>query len=161
MLPRRSDWHLSSAVLASHHYRLRRRLLHFGFVALTFALSIARCWRWIADTAALVHRPAIVLAQVNMMLRGVAFMYPRGELHVSERPAASLAPHQPCSSASAHHIDRGASACTAATLDLADCASALPGILRVECGAGVTLHDQAQTIATEARKACSRASAFA
>jgi hypothetical protein len=94
-------------------YRLRRRLLRFGFVALTIASSIARWWRWIADTAALVHQPAIVLAQVNMRLRGVGFMCPR-ELQMSERPAASLTPHQPCRSVSAHSI--GVSACTAANL---------------------------------------------
>src|SRR5215471_4665068 len=113
--PRRSHRHLLSAVLASHHYRRRRRLLRFVFVALTIALSMARCWRWIADTAALVHQPAIVLAQVNMMLRGVGLMCPRGELQMSERPAASLTPHQPCSSALAHSIEEDASACTAAT----------------------------------------------
>ena len=126
-------------------YRLRRVfLLRFGFVALTIALRMARCWRWISDTAALVHHPAIVFAQVNMMLRGVVFMCPRGELQMSERPGASLTPHQPCSNASAHYIGNGASACTAATLDLADCASALPGILQVERSAGVTPRSSAR-----------------
>jgi len=43
------------------------------------ALSIARCCRCIAVTAALVHQPATVFAQVNMMLRGdplMVFPYP-------------------------------------------------------------------------------------
>jgi hypothetical protein len=101
-LPRRSRRHLLTAALASDHYRLRRRLLRFAFVALTIALSIARCWRWIADTAALVHQPAIVLAQMSMMLRGVGFMCPRGEFQMSERPSPSLTPHQPCRSALTH-----------------------------------------------------------
>ena len=61
---------------APRHYRLHRLVLvrFIDFVALSIAASIARCWHWIADTPALVHHPAIVLAQVNMMLRGVAFM---------------------------------------------------------------------------------------
>jgi hypothetical protein len=101
-LPRRSRRHLLTAALASDHYRLRRRLLRFAFVALTIALSIARCWRWIADTAALVHQPAIVLAQMSMMLRGVGFMCPCGEFQMSERPSPSLTPHQPCRSALTH-----------------------------------------------------------
>jgi hypothetical protein len=116
--------------------------LRFGFVALTIALSIARCWRWIADTAALVHQPAIVLAQVNMMLRGVAFMCPRGELQMSERLGASLAPHQPCSGASAHYIQDGASLHCCDVRPRRLCLGA-PGILQVERGAGVTLQDQA------------------
>jgi uncharacterized protein (DUF2461 family) len=34
------------------------------------ALVAARCWRWIALTAALVHQPATRLAQVSIRLRG-------------------------------------------------------------------------------------------
>jgi hypothetical protein len=84
-------------------------LVRFGFVGLIIALRMARCWRWIVDTAALVHQPAIVSAQVSMMLRSVAFMSPRGESQMSERRGAWLAPHQPCSSGSAHYIEHGAS----------------------------------------------------
>src|SRR5690606_35771352 len=45
----------------------RRRLLRLfraggGFIAPSAAAIIARCCRWIAETAALVHQPATVLA---------------------------------------------------------------------------------------------------
>jgi hypothetical protein len=54
---------------------VRRLVAILGFNA----LSIARCCRCIAVTAALVHQPATVFAQVNMMLRGdplMVFPYP-------------------------------------------------------------------------------------
>jgi hypothetical protein len=40
---------------------------------LIIALRIARCWRWTADTAALLRDPVTELAQLSMMLRGVPF----------------------------------------------------------------------------------------
>jgi hypothetical protein len=36
--------------------------------------SIARCWRWSAETAALAHHPTTVLAQASMTLRGDPLM---------------------------------------------------------------------------------------
>jgi hypothetical protein len=48
--------------------RGRDRFLDCGF---SIALSMARCCRWMADTAALVHQPATVFAQVNIRLLGL------------------------------------------------------------------------------------------
>jgi hypothetical protein len=45
---------------------VRRSVAILSFIA----LSIARCCRGMAVTAALGHQPATLLAKVNMMLRG-------------------------------------------------------------------------------------------
>jgi hypothetical protein len=66
-----------ASVRQGDRYALRRRLVRFVVLGFIIALSIARCCRWIALTAALVHQPATVFAQVSMRLRGVPRMVGR------------------------------------------------------------------------------------
>jgi len=67
-------------VIRRYVLRLRFRARLLPGLGFTIALTIARCWRWIADTVALVHQPATALAQLSMILRGVPFTVPSQRL---------------------------------------------------------------------------------